>query len=78
MSERTGRDEPEEFDWTWIQQAPTRELSAHGREVQARMAAGPPSPPARPSRWKRLRFRLFLVLQRRRRRGRRGSVEQGG
>lgn len=71
--------EPPEFSWSWIQQAPTRELSAHGREVQARYAAGPPPPPKRPSAVKRLRFRAFLLAQRlgaRRRRS--GSDSAGG
>jgi hypothetical protein len=64
-----GEDETPEFDWSWIREARIRELSAHGREVQARMAAGPPRPPRQPSFAKRLRFRLYLFLQRRRSRG---------
>lgn len=53
-------DEEREFDWAWIKQARIRELSAHGRDVQARMAAGPPVPPRPPGLLKRLRFRLYL------------------
>jgi hypothetical protein len=59
-------EEQPEFDWAWIKEAEIRELSAHGRQVQARMTA-PPPPPSRPSLFKRLRFRLFLALGGRRR-----------
>ena len=57
---------PPAFDWTWMRSASVHELSAHGRAVQARMAAGPTPPPRRPSWLKRLRFRFFLARQRRR------------
>ncbi len=62
MSER----EQPEFDWAWIREAEIRELSAHGRQVQARMNTPVPEP-RRPSWFKRLRFRLFLALGGRRR-----------
>jgi len=65
-SPRVDEEEPQEFDWAWIQAAETRELSAHGRQVQARMSA-PPAPVRRPSLLKRLRFRLYLALGGRRR-----------
>ena len=58
--------QPPELDWQWIREAPVHELSAHGREVQARWreaAAGPT--PRRPSWIRRLRFRLWLSLARR-------------
>jgi hypothetical protein len=55
-------DDPAEFDWRWIQQASVRELSAHGRQVQARPPWQPPARPARPSWAKRLRFRLWLLV----------------
>lgn len=71
----TEEEEPAEFTWSWIREAPTRELSAHGRQVQARYAAGLPAPPKRPSPFKRLRFKLFLLAQRRRNHG---SVNDGG
>jgi hypothetical protein len=72
---------PSEFDWSWSREASIRELSAHGREVQARRSAGPPQPPRRLSWAKRLRFRLYLVLGRRGRAQRRrnfGSDNAGG
>ena len=54
--------EPPEFDWSWIREAEVRELSAHGRQVQARMTEPPAPGPRRPSLFKRLRFRLFLAF----------------
>jgi hypothetical protein len=75
----TEQEEPAEFTWSWIREAPTRELSAHGRAVQARYDAGPPTPPKRPSAFKRLRFQAFLLGQRLvARRRSRGSVSDGG
>jgi hypothetical protein len=61
-------DERTEFDWQWIQQAPNRELSAHGRQVQARPPWQQPDRPARPSWAKRVRFRLYLLVGRGQRR----------
>jgi hypothetical protein len=56
------RKEPD-LRWSWIKEAPVHELSAHGREVQSRMAT-PPTAPPRPSLFKRLRFRLWLSRRR--------------
>ena len=66
MSTDGGASEEREFDWAWIKEAPTRELSAHGRQVQARMTAGPTEPSRSPGLVKRLRFRLYLLRSRRR------------
>jgi hypothetical protein len=58
----TENDEPV-LDWQWIREAPVHELSAHGREVQARWrteAVAPSAAGRRPSLLKRLRFRLWL------------------
>ncbi len=60
--------EPAEFDWHWIQQASNHELSAHGRQVQARPPWQQPDRPVRPSWTKRMRFRLYLIAGRTQRR----------
>jgi hypothetical protein len=62
----TEQEEPAEFNWSWIREAEVRELSAHGRQVQARYEAGPSQPARRPSAFKRLRFRIYLAIRRRR------------
>jgi hypothetical protein len=58
-------DNQPELDWQWIREAENRELSAHGRAVQARPPWQQEARPApRPSLGKRLRFRLWLLLHR--------------
>jgi hypothetical protein len=54
----------EEFDRSWIAAADQRELSAHGRAVQARPPWQEPDRPARPSLAKRVRFRIYLLFSR--------------